>query len=248
MGQRSWQRMERLQNASGRRGKQAGTRAGTRAGGVALLGLGLMALAACSEPVDCGAEPGRCLPAAYGAATTALRGPVQALRPQPVAADANSLKALAAPTAQLKPLPPGAKRLRAIPPTDTMAARSRDGAVAQVRDDAAAAVTAPVDRARAIRAALKDAVPALKARDFEALKAKASQRFAQNIPEIQAKYADRFWRHAEKYVPVFTGPPPTIDLEDQGDGRVQAKITAPDTTELRCILVQEAGSWKIDRF
>jgi hypothetical protein len=173
---------------------------------------------------------------------------VQALRPQPVAADANSLKALAAPTAQLKPLPPGAKRLRAIPPTDTMAARSRDGAVAQVRDDAAAAVTAPVDRARAIRAALKDAVPALKARDFEALKAKASQRFAQNIPEIQAKYADRFWRHAEKYVPVFTGPPPTIDLEDQGDGRVQAKITAPDTTELRCILVQEAGSWKIDRF
>jgi hypothetical protein len=47
---------------------------------------------------------------------------------------------------------------------------------------------------------------------------------------------------------VFTGPPPTIELEDQGDGRVQAKITAPDTTELRCILVQEAGSWKIDRF
>lgn len=244
MGQRSWHRMGQLQYASGRRG----ARTQAWIGGVALLGLGLVALGACSEPVDCGAEPGRCLPPAYGASTPALRGPAQALRPQPVASDANSPKALAAPVAQLRPLPAGAKRLRAIPPTDTLAARSRDGAVAQVRDDAAAAVTAPMDRARAIRAALKDAVPALKARDFEALKAKASQRFAQNIPEIQAKYAERFWRHADKYVPVLTGAPPTIELEDQGDGRVQAKITAPDTTELRCILVQEGGSWKIDRF
>lgn len=244
MGQRSWHRMERLQKAPGRCSKATGA----QAWGIALLGLGLAALAACSEPVDCGAEPGRCLPPAYGAATTAVRGPIQALRPQPVAEEANSLKDLAAPAAQPRPLPPGAKRLRAIPPTDTLAARSRDGAVAQVRDDAAAAVAAPVDRSRAIRAALKDVVPALKARDFEALKAKASQRFAQNIPDIQAKYAERFWRHADKYVPVLTGAPPTIELEDQGDGRVQAKITAPDTTELRCILVQEAGSWKIDRF
>ena len=207
------------------------------------------ALAACSEPVDCASEPGRCLPAAYGSTTTAVVGPQLGLLPQAVAAKANAVPSAPgrSPTAT-GDAGIGKRRLRALPPTDAMAARTREGVLAQVKDDAAAGVVGPELKLRAIRKTLAQAAPALKSHDFSALKAVASQRFAGNIGEIETKYSERFWRHADKYVPVLTGPPPAIALQDQDDGKVQATLTAADGTELRCILVEEGGTWKIDRF
>ena len=225
-----------------------------RALGLGQIGLQLaatLALLGCSEPVDCAKEPARCLPAAYGSTGTAVVGAAQVLRPSPVQAQANAVPRGAgpSPTAIANPSADLAKRrLRALPPTDSLVARSREGVVAQVKDDAAAGVVGPELKLRAIRKTLAAAVPALKQHDFSALKKVASQRFAGNIVEIEAKYAERFWRHADKYVPVLSGPPPAIALQDQEDGKVQATLTTPEGAELRCILVEEDGTWKIDRF
>lgn len=218
------------------------------------VGLSLVAplvLASCSEPVDCASEPNRCLPAAYGVASTAVLGPQLGLRPGRVGSEANPVASPQgpSPTATGNALAAlGKRRLRALPPTDAMAARTREGVGAQVKDDAAAEVVGPELKLRAIRKALAAALPALKGHDFGALKVVASERFAGSIAEIETKYAERFWRHADKYVPVLTGPPPAIALQDQEGGKVQATLTAADGTELRCMLVEEGGTWKIDRF
>lgn len=211
-------------------------------------------MAGCTEPADCAREPTRCLPPAYA---TNSAGPVAIAAPQPAVRKARPVAAAAPAVARPSgPLPPAADnaadmakhRMRALAPTDAMAARTRDGALAQVQDDKAGAALAPEIKLRAIRRALALAAPALKKHDFVALKAVASQRFAGNIAEIETKYAERFWRHADKYVPVLSGPPPAIALQDQEGGKVQATLTSADGSELRCILVEEGGTWKIDRF
>ncbi|MBM4345202.1 MAG: hypothetical protein FJ100_17670 [Deltaproteobacteria bacterium] len=206
---------------------------------------GVVALAAavagaCSEPTDCGREPGRCLPAAHAVRPT---GPaVPGLPPavaQPTLVAGRPLKVRVGDREIAVP-----QGRPAMPPGDTMAARRRPTAP----QPEAPAAGADDPRAKVLRELLATALPAIGARDFKQLAGVCSKRFAAQLKDIEANHAERFWRHLGRFPSVLGSSDVRFRIEPgEGDGRTQGLVTAGGA-ELKPILVQEDGQWKIDRF
>ncbi len=186
---------------------------------------GLAVAPACTAPTDCSLEPSRCLPPAYQVKS--------ALAPQ------------RAPQV-LVPLVPGVPvagaPLAGVPAADGLKARQRD---AQAPVDGA--VPAADQRMMVARRALAVALPALKAHDLKALRPFVSERYAKQFADIESQYQERFWRHADKVAQVLSSAHPEFTIEAQADGRLQATVKTQEGLEIRPVVVQEDGVWKLDR-
>jgi hypothetical protein len=135
-------------------------------------------------------------------------------------------------------------------PGDTMAARRRNGLAGQMapRDKEMGATVGADERNGAMRKALAEALPAIRAHSFEQLKAVASKRFSGQFADIQRQHNERFWRHVDLYVAALTGVRLELSSENLPDGRLQGSLRTAEGKELKPIFVNEDGSWKIDRF
>lgn len=196
---------------------------------------------ACSEPTDCSREPSRCLAPAHlvGAVVPVAPAQVQATV-EPRIATGRPLK-IRVGDREIE-VPQGRP---AMPPGDTMAARRRPTAAPPTAEPAA---QADDPRAKVLRELLASALPAIAARDFKQLATVCSKRFAVQLKDIEANHAERFWRHLSRFPTVLGSSDVRFRVEaGEGDGRSQGVVTAGGA-ELKPILVQDDGQWKIDRF
>ncbi len=205
--------------------------------------VGCFVVAACSEPVDCAREPARCLAPAHqvaGGTSAIAAAPKSDSQPGAPIGPGRALKARV-----------GDREVEvavgrpAMPPGDTMAARRRP-AVAPPTQLPAAQAADP--RAKVLRELLAAALPAIAAKDFKQLATVCSKRFAVQLKDIEANHAERFWRHLGRFPAVLGSSDVLFRIEaGEGEGRTQGVVSA-GSTELKPILVQEDGQWKIDRF
>ncbi len=188
--------------------------------------LGCSPLWACVAPTDCSVEPERCLPPAYHVKSAPSKLKLQPLLP-------------------LVPLVPGlpiAVAPAGVPVADRLAQR---GPNPQPERDHQVPVAD--QQLVVVRRALSAAMPALKAHDLQALRPFVTARYAKQFAEIEAQYKDRFWRHADRVGQVLGSAHPQFSIEPQPDGHLQATIKSPDGLEIRPVVVQEDGVWKLDR-
>jgi len=216
------------------------------------LALGLLAVAACTEPVDCQRQPERCVIAL--AATPAATRKVQA-EPMPAAAadpHAGHDRAagdraghdhgqrLGVPSPGAFPaladavLPPGGRLRRGMQPF-------RPG-----QGDVPAADRG--DETPALRAAVAAIRTAAAAHDGPALQAFLTPRLQESLAPVLARGGDRLWRHLDKYVAAIqAGLTIQVAPGESPDTR-QLTIPAEGGSELKPILKQTESGWKFERF
>ncbi len=199
--------------------------------------LGLLLLGtACTEPVDCALEPKRC--------------PNRVAAPQPVVptgAPKRQQLQVPVPTAN-------GQRLLQVPLDPNAAGRqpSREPLAADIRarfkpivDDAPLPSGAP--SREELTTLMKRVIEPARARDFEALKQVITSRLYDALSPLVAKDGDRLWAHLVKYGGATSGGFKTDVLSQEG-GKTALHLTLPDGSELRPIVEQQGGVWKIDRF
>lgn len=189
----------------------------------ALLGLSLAT--ACTAPTDCSLEPSRCLPPAYQVKTA----PAPQRGPQVLVPLVPGVPVAGAPSA-------------GVPAADGLNQRQRGA-----RLPVDGGVPAADQRMVVARRALSAALPALKAHDLKALRPFVTERYGKQFADIENQYQERFWRHADKVAKVLSSAHPEFTIEAQADGRLQATVKSEEGLEIRPVVVQEDGVWKLDR-
>jgi hypothetical protein len=87
------------------------------------------------------------------------------------------------------------------------------------------------------------------AHDMKQLSAHMTKRLVADLTPKLDKYAERLWRHLDRYVKAVDGGRFEIKSEPADTPtRRQVTVTLPDGGELRPILEREADGWKVDRF
>lgn len=189
--------------------------------------------AACTEPVDCAAAPGRCVttPPPSLSASQGTLAPAQVNEaPQiPQVAQAPSRWPMALPSVR--------ERGRKVIQAPVEAPVPEPPAAAPTADDAS------------LEAAILALLPAIKAHDVAALKAQMTDRLRTSLENgVLDKQAPRFWRHLDRYaVAMQAGLVLTSEPGDTPDAR-QLHIRATDGNELKPILVRDGKGWKVERF
>lgn len=210
-------------------------------------------LSACTEPVDCNAEPSRCLvqPGRAKPPVVQVVAPegVPATRPddaQPVPrpvrrrdAREGAAQVGEAPSQRYLPMPRG-PGLAVLPPGQPAGVQP-----AQAEAGAAADESPEQLLTRGIVAKIRE--PA-KAHDIKALMPHMTKRLAGDLEPKMAQYGERFWRHLDAYVRAAEGGFRVQSEPGDAPTRRQATLTLPDGQELKPILEREDNMWKIDRF
>ena len=207
--------------------------------------VGLATAWACSEPTSCASDGSQCLPPAHVVGSP-LAAPV-AIVGQPAAKAAAAsgrrpARLVGSPhMAADDPRAVLPSRV-AMPPLDTMAARGRPPTVPEGQADAA-----PDARIPLFRLLLAEALPAIKAHDAQALAKSCSPRYSDNLKQVVVTSGERLWRHLDRYPTVLGNTAVQISVQPSEDSRVQLLVAAAGI-ELKPIVVQSDGQWKIDRF
>lgn len=216
----------------------------------------------CTEPVDCAAEPHRCVAfqsrAAAPSAAAEPVAPKAALTPPPVAAQPRAL-----PTVQARAAKPDSGQPSNDPrPPVRLDAGALAGAGRAVAAELPRAAMLPaIDRVRPNAEIVAEAAKGgderalivtlragAMAHDLEKLRPFLTERLYKTLSEALPKNADRLYRHLDKYVRAINeGFEIRVEKSDAPTTR-QVVLTLKDQAELKPILAMEHGTWKVDRF
>ena len=189
-----------------------------------VLASSLASLTACTEPTDCAVEPQRC-----------ITPPVSAAGAKPAAAEVGK-PVQVLPERRQRPVaaqPAPGGPVRRLPEVAPQAAPSEGE-------------TADAAWARGVIVGLRSAAAA---HDMAALQKHMTKRLTADLLPKLDKYAERLWKHLDRYVKAVDGGKFTV-LSEPADTatRRQVTITLPDGGELKPILEREDNVWKVDRF
>ncbi len=205
--------------------------------------LAALALGACTEPVDCAAQPERCPRIANVPQLAPVAVTRQSEVAQPVAAAPTAAPALANRPQPLPVIPPagagqGGQRNLEIDQEHALAA-ARNARRAPGTLDAQTAAD------RMIILAIHKAAAA---RDFAALKPHMSDRLIGAIEPMLDQQGERFWKHLARYAEAAEKGFTVRDEAGDGSNLRHMIVTLPGGEELKPILTKTPDGWKFDRF
>lgn len=212
-----------------------------------LVGASLAPLAvACTEPVDCAAQPDRCprVAATQELAPVALRRVGDAPAP--------ATRAAVPPERAVPVVGKVLDRLPIVPVGGgNHGQRFLDlgqGATGAALLHARRAPGTLDEQVAANRMIILGIHKAAAAHDFAALKTHMSDRLAATVEPMLDKQGERFWRHLDKYAQAAEK---SFEVRDEPGGDAEQRriiVTLPGGEELKPILTKSGNGWKFDRF
>ena len=190
-----------------------------------------LAVAACSEPVDCRVEPERC-------AGVSIAAPLRA-----------SPAVLPAAGAPAEPAPAAAYPTRRDPPPMGLAQRELglgDGRLPGLRvgGDAAAEAAEAVQ----LKALFRRFGAAAKRHDVTALRPFVTDAFYARLQDTIAKHGDRLWRHLDRFEQAADADV-ALDVRPADDAAArQVEAQLPGGGQLKPIVRRTEQGWQFDRF
>lgn len=228
----------------------------------AALAFSTCVVSACSQPVDCAAEPGRCVVTqTRSTPASASPSPIAKDLPAPPVAPAGRATAATAhnnaanpparapsadprPPAMLEPAGAAARPGRAV--TAELPRAALLPAIDRVRPNAE--IVAEAAKGGDERAVIVTLRAGVMAHDLEQLRPFLTERLYKTLSDALPKNADRLYRHLDKYARAINeGFEIRVEKTDTPTTR-QLVLKLKDGAELKPILATEHGTWKVERF